>query len=295
MKSLIEYKQQIDQTQDLSNIITTMKNIAIVNMTHFERKLRSVRQYFSTVERGFQIFLQKDTDDFLEMLEEKKRKAPQAIVAVIIGSEKGLCGEFNKKIFNYFKNKNREVYKIIAIGDKISGYLYNEFLEIFDYPTSHEEILAILKNLISVVQNLLFEKRIGEVVFFHHQLLSGLSYEPVADTIFPLNLDWLKNLKARPWPTRCLPTYETDKETLFYELTQESLFISMYSSFINSLASENASRLSFMQTAEEKIQDQLYDLKQEFNIQKQNQITEELADIISSFEVLKKHFYTKKN
>jgi len=289
MKSLFELKEQIQQTEELSTIITTMKNVSIVNMTHYERKLQAVRQYQSTIEQGFQIFLQNGSDDILEKLKKKNQSAPTPVAAVIIGSEKGLCGEFNEKIYQYFReqNREREIFSILGIGYEISGKRWDRPLEVFDYPTSHQEILMLLNNLLSITQKWLLEKKIGKLIFFHHQLLSGLRYEPTSNIIFPLNLDWLKNLKEKPWPSRCLPLYHMDKETLFYELTQENLFISMYRFFIESLACENAGRLSSMQTAEERVQDQLFAFKQLYNLQRQNQISEELADIIASFEVLK--------
>jgi len=290
MKKLSKIKEQIDQTQDLSNIITTMKNISVVNTTHYERQLRAVRQYFSTVEQGFQIFLQNHSEKILEQLEKKNHHTPRPIAAIVIGSEKGLCGEFNEKIRQFFDQqiRDRDVFATLAIGYKISTKLQQKSHKVFEFPTSHEEILDLLKTIIMDIRNWLDKRQIGEVIFYHHQLRTGLQYEPTSKLIFPLNLDWLKKLKDKPWPSHCLPTYTMNEEEFFYDLTQEFLFISMYRSFVESLASENASRLSSMQTAEENIQDRLTELQNQYNLQRQTEITEELSDIISGFEALQK-------
>ncbi|HDK27785.1 MAG TPA: F0F1 ATP synthase subunit gamma, partial [Candidatus Atribacteria bacterium] len=63
---------------------------------------------------------------------------------------------------------------------------------------------------------------------------------------------------------------------------------SLYRAFIESMASENASRLTAMQKAEENIEERLDNLNSQFNRQRQNAITEELLDIIAGFEALAK-------
>ncbi|GAH48401.1 unnamed protein product, partial [marine sediment metagenome] len=65
-------------------------------------------------------------------------------------------------------------------------------------------------------------------------------------------------------------------------------YISLYRGFIESMASENASRLTAMQKAEENIEERLDNLNAQFNRQRQNAITEELLDIIAGFEALGK-------
>jgi len=54
------------------------------------------------------------------------------------------------------------------------------------------------------------------------------------------------------------------------------------------MASENASRLTAMQKAEENIEERLDNLNAQFNRQRQNSITEELLDIVAGFEALAK-------
>jgi F-type H+-transporting ATPase subunit gamma len=55
---------------------------------------------------------------------------------------------------------------------------------------------------------------------------------------------------------------------------------------MESLASENASRLSSMQAAEKNIQERLDELTTKYQHQRQESITAELLDIVSGFEVL---------
>jgi F-type H+-transporting ATPase subunit gamma len=77
-----------------------------------------------------------------------------------------------------------------------------------------------------------------------------------------------------------------DRSALFSSLVRQYLFITLFHTFAESLAAENASRLAAMQAAEKNIQDQLDQLNFAFQQDRQNTITAELLDIIAGFETL---------
>jgi F-type H+-transporting ATPase subunit gamma len=69
-------------------------------------------------------------------------------------------------------------------------------------------------------------------------------------------------------------------------LIREYLFISLFRACAESLASENASRLSAMERADKNINDLLEQLHGSFHQLRQSSIDEELFDVISGFEAL---------
>jgi len=69
-------------------------------------------------------------------------------------------------------------------------------------------------------------------------------------------------------------------------LIREYLFISLFRACAESLASENASRLSAMQRADKNINELLEDLQSTFNRLRQSSIDEELFDVVSGYEAL---------
>jgi F-type H+-transporting ATPase subunit gamma len=71
-------------------------------------------------------------------------------------------------------------------------------------------------------------------------------------------------------------------------LIHEYLFVSLFRACAESLASENASRLTAMQRAEKNIDELLEDLNKHFHQLRQSGIDEELFDVISGFEALAK-------
>ena len=69
-------------------------------------------------------------------------------------------------------------------------------------------------------------------------------------------------------------------------MIREYLFVSLFRTCAESLASENASRLAAMQRAEKNIDELQGDLNRTFYRLRQNGIDEELFDVISGFEAL---------
>lgn len=89
------------------------------------------------------------------------------------------------------------------------------------------------------------------------------------------------------WPTSGLPeVLATDAGTLA-AFIREYLFVSLFRAFVESLASENASRLAAMQRAEKNIDDLRDTLDGEYHRLRQAGIDEELFDVVAGCESLR--------
>jgi F-type H+-transporting ATPase subunit gamma len=104
--------------------------------------------------------------------------------------------------------------------------------------------------------------------------------------LLPVDLDWLQTLQQESWPNRVIPLYTMAWQDLFAAFTRQYFFVIIYRALAESLASENASRLSSMQSAEKNIEERLDQLKAEFHQERQRTITEELLDIVAGSEAL---------
>ena len=77
-----------------------------------------------------------------------------------------------------------------------------------------------------------------------------------------------------------------DRERTLRALVREYLFVSLFRACAESLASENASRLSAMQRAEKNIDELQEELNRSFHRLRQSNIDEELFDVMSGYEAL---------
>jgi len=126
----------------------------------------------------------------------------------------------------------------------------------------------------------------GETYLFHNRPVSGTGYEPVKQRLLPLDVQWQRNYHQIEWPTKLLPEVLGSRESTLGALIREYLFVSLFKTCAESLASENASRLAAMQRAQRKIDELLDGLRAAFNQERQTSIDEELFDVVSGFEAL---------
>ena len=102
----------------------------------------------------------------------------------------------------------------------------------------------------------------------------------------PLDEQWKDTLQEMPWPTKLLPQIAGAVQPTLAALINGYLFTSLFKACVESLASENASRLEAMQRAEKNISDLLEDLNKKYHRLRQSSIDEELFDVVSGFEAL---------
>jgi len=126
----------------------------------------------------------------------------------------------------------------------------------------------------------------NEIVLVHAKRGSGASFRPIRARLLPVDRQGMEELTSRPWPSRSEPLVGLPIKKMFRSLLRQHLYIALYRAFAESLASENASRLASMDGAERNIEERLDDLDRAYRSTRQTAITEELLDIVSSFEAL---------
>jgi F-type H+-transporting ATPase subunit gamma len=101
--------------------------------------------------------------------------------------------------------------------------------------------------------------------------------------LLPIDLAWQKDLQSQAWIGPCLPEILGTISATLRAFIREYLFVSIYQSAAESLASENASRLIAMQRAEKNIEEMLANLQREYHHQRQESIDAELFDVVAGF------------
>lgn len=290
METLESIRGKLGSAQELQSIVKTMKTMAAVAIRQYEKAVESLSEYNRTVELGFQFLLKKEPDRMIE-----SNKMPGSnLCAIVFGSDQGMCGQFNDRIVSYAIDKmgkiqNLEDRTILGIGVRATARLEGENQPVegqFPVPGSVEGITSMVQNILIKIEDLRSHKGADQIIIFYHKRISGSAYNPRMVYLLPLDIEWLRSLEKREWPTHVLPLHTMDWDQLFSALVRQYLFFLLYRACAESLASENASRLSSMQAAERNIKDRLEELRSEFNEQRQNSITAEIMDIVAGFEAL---------
>lgn len=291
METIESLRRKIAVSQDLREVVKTMKTIAAVSIRQYEKAVASLRQYSHTVEMGMQIVMRGQQ-------EERAQPWPapgQRLGAILFGSELGMCGQFNELLVSYALDRFKELQvakkerSIVAVGARAVSRLEEAGEQVESYfavPGSVGGITSRVQELLLKIEAWQCPGGIDRVMLFHHQPVSGAVYRPQAVPLLPIDMEWLESLGQKPWPSRVLPTFTMARPRLVYALLGQYLFVSLYRAFAESLASENAARLSSMQAAENNIEERLKELRLRYNQLRQSTITEELLDIVAGFEAL---------
>jgi F-type H+-transporting ATPase subunit gamma len=293
MQTLQGLKKRIESTEGLHTVVKTMKSLAAVNIRQYERAVEALADYSSSVEMGLYVLLRKR--ELSRIIERHSRD--NRLGCIIFGSDQGLCGSLNEQVVSMAADHmkemgiGRENRFLVVVGERAAALMEDNKHQVQRYiqvPSSVSEITVKVQNLLIQIERWSEEQGIERVLLFYNKQLSGASYRPKRVNLLPVNREWLSSLKDRSWPSRVLPTFTMDWDTLFYALIREYLFISLFRAFAESLASENASRLAAMQGAEKNIEELLSELNSQYHQQRQKSITEELLDIVAGFEALQK-------
>jgi F-type H+-transporting ATPase subunit gamma len=290
-------KAQIDSTTDLQSVVKTMKALAAVSIQQYEAAIDSLRSYSQTIELGLQILLKQSSfaENSADLLQVDSYQETE-LGLIIFGSDQGLCGQFNQQIAqhlaNYLGNPPFPIerhQRVAVVGARPIPPLQDLGItvdETLSVPNGVSDITATIRDLLLIIEQWREASAVNRILLFYNRPTSGSSYESHIVQLLPLDQDWLNTLQQQSWQGPCLPAVLMQPEVLFAHLLRQYLFITLYQAMAASLTSENASRLSAMQSAEGNIRDRLEDLTGQYRQQRQSAITAELLDVVSGFEAL---------
>jgi len=292
MQTLEQVRKQIGTAEDLYSIVRTMKAIAMVNIRHYQRAVDSINQYNQTVQMGLQIVMQFAPEPIGTPAAE-----PGKTGLIVFGTDQGLVGQFNQIITGFAKREvdalalTKDSYRLLAVGIRTVGQLKKNGLRvdsILSLPGSLTALTALVQEMLFKIVDWTMNRQISRVYLIYNEPTGAADYRPTRHQLIPVNTDWLEEIRQRPWEEKSLAFFRADQTELFTKLISEHFFLSIFRALAESLASENASRLKAMQAAEKNIEERIDELQHLYHLQRQTSITEELMDVITGFEALKK-------
>jgi len=290
MEQLEMLKRKIDNENELKSLVRTMKTLASVSIREYGQMVGSLHEYHKAIEMGLEVVV-KNIPEEAEFAQPKKN----CLGAVIFGSEQGMCGRFNEIIAKFaIKNMDElEILKenrtIMTLGDRVISHIEEEgetAEERFSYHGNQSGVTQIMLQVLTKIEEWRMQSEIDQIVLFYNMPVSGSSYRPHMLRLLPLDREWFQGLARKKWESRSIPTLTMDRDDLFSSLIRQYLFFSLYLALIESLASENASRLASMQKAEKNIEERLNELRIQYHNMRQDSITMELMDVVTGFEAL---------
>ena len=285
--SLEDLRNRVDGANDLQAVVRTMKAMSASSITQYENAVRALNSYSATVEQGLIACLKQASalDYFAQ-----GHSGEKSVAVIVFGSDQGLVGQFNDSLAEFFHEKIAQIdghKKIWVVGERMHGRLQDADLVLescFNVPSSVEGVTPLIGDLLMATEHMWKSGTQNPLYLFHHSPgeLSG-QYKPVMHQLLPLDSPWQKNLRSQHWSGPSLPATLGTTSLVLKALIREYLFVSIYQTCAESLASENASRLIAMQRAEKNIEEMLAVLQHKYHHQRQEAIDAELFDVVAGY------------
>jgi len=286
-QTLEALSRRMGTLQSIRGIVRTMKTLAAVNATPYDRAAGAIKAYHATILDGLQIFAHSNPNFELTASDSKASK-----IALIFGSDHGLCGGYNESILNAaIENGVSKNWRIFAVGTRMADELTSRGLvpnEVFIPPASVEGIGRLASEILIAIDRHRHqtEEEINVTMFFTRHGERG-ERASASQPLLPLDRNFLSDLRKRPWVSRALPILMMQPDIMFAALVRNHLFASLFGAAVEAMATENAARLALMQQAERSINDRYDEMLQETRSARQSEITNELLDVIVGYEALK--------
>lgn len=266
---------------EISEIMGAMNNLAVIEIHKLTRLLPAQQRVVTSMETAAKDFLA----FYPEALPPDQGGTP---LYLVIGSERGFCGDYNARLLAEFERHLRTVSDkepmVIAVGRKLSGRMAGDprLVAAIDGPTVSEEIQDVLIVLMQRIQELRRGQQDNRsfviTVVYRAAGTEGITIQPL-----------------RPFET--VPRVETSGATaplltlppriFVAELVDLYLFAILHEIFYSALMAESRERLTHLEGALHRLEKETSELRLRRNILRQEEITEEIELIMLSAEQLK--------
>lgn len=200
-------------------------------------------------------------------------------VYLLIGTERGFCGNFNHTLLHYLESALQEQAAdkpvLVAVGRKLHTALAGDArtAALIDGASVVEELPALLGRLADELTGL--QNRHGVISLFciHHDN-AGLAMQQL--------LPPFRHLLQRTPQFSHPPLLHQSPRELLVELTEHYLFAALNRVLYTSLMMENQQRVAHLERAVKHLDDEAADLAQQCNALRQEEIIEEIEVILLS-------------
>jgi len=284
MPELRELQRKLDSVEGLREVVAAMRNLSAVYVRRAEAALEATRPYADIVETALRTVLARSARG------DADEGAP-CCLAVVFGSEQGLCGAYNDRVVRAalaYRSEADVPVDFAAVGRRVRDLLALRDAEpVFGAraPTSLDGIRAEMSSLAADIFDAYTERKATRMVFVYNAYESMGRFAEKVQTVLPPCFDEAGEGAAAVFGYG--PLLTAPAEALAPALVEEYFFVQLCRALFESHCSENGARLLSMTAASGNIDDRCLALTREFQSVRQDTITAELLDVVAGAEALR--------
>jgi hypothetical protein len=248
---------------------------AITMLRPYSEKLQELIQKVSTGSEG-------SLSEYAQKREVKK------ILYIAISSNRGLAGAFNSSVIkelnaNYKQKEDVEI-EVLTIGKKVFDAV-RRVRTVYDNQSSIYDSVSFeaVSKLTSAVMKDFSEGIFDEVYLVYNKFINAATQQVITEQLLPITMPEQAEEDAESDYI-----FEPDKQTILETLIPKSIKTQVYKALLDSIASEHGARMTAMHKATDNANALKNELVIFYNKARQAAITNEILEIVSGAEALKK-------
>lgn len=288
MANVKELKVRIGSTKSTLKITSAMKLVSAAKLSKAQNRILGFKPYSSELDKTVRTAAALAENYSHEYLKESATKTAGILV---ISSDKGLCGGYNnslsKNLKAFIRSEEDTSFKLFFIGKKVRDLLLRDgFLpeKTFSYSKADPEFSESEKIVEELAKKFRSEE-LGKIYIAYNSFVSVIEFNPTVKQILPLSVSpQEKKALQKEFPVDF--KYEPSAKSILDTLIPEVLSTTVFTSMLDAIAAEHATRMTAMDNASTNSKDMIKTLTLTMNKLRQAAITTELTEIVSGAESL---------
>ena len=291
MASLQDLKTRIKSVKSTQKITAAMKMVAAAKLRRAQESAEAGRPYATRMGQVISSLASKANKESAPALLVGNGK-DQTHLLIVMSADRGLCGGFNGSITRATRNEvarlraENKTVKLFMVGRKSADALRREFGDIFIESLEGIQGTSVsYGDADSIGQTIRDGFEAGEFdvcSIIYNKFKSVIAQEVTQTQLIPAQIDVTDDSDALSVSYE----YEPEEEELLNALLPRGISTQIYSSLLESSASELAARMTAMDNATRNAGDLIDRLTLIYNRTRQATITKELIEIISGAEAV---------
>ena len=303
MAKVQEIRNRIKSVTGTRKITKAMELIASSKIRKAQSRIHEARAFISSVEEvisDIACYSGAVTDPLLTVHEDEKN-----VLVLGITADRGLCGGYNSNIIRLIEKTVREYraegkdvgLDIIGIrGRNYFRYMGYEIEKVYENLSDYPKFLDAREISADLISRFI-SGEVHKVVICYTKFKNPAEQIPSVLQLFPITVrevftineqDEVEMVQIGERFCRIIPEfmYDPSPEQVLSSLIPEYIYTIVYGVLLEATASETGARMTAMKNASDNAEDMIKDLVLKYHRARQQQITMEIAEIVSGAEAL---------
>ncbi len=285
MANLKEIRGRITSISSTMQITSAMKMVSAAKLKKAQDAITMLRPYSEKLQELIQKVSVGSEGTLSEYAQKREVKR---ILYITISSNRGLAGAFNSSVIkelntNYKENEGIEI-EVLTVGKKVYDAIRKN-KAVYDNQSSIYDSLSFeaVAKLINRVMVDFKEGKFDEVYLVYNKFINAATQKVITEKLLPITMpEQVEEQMEEEY------IYEPNKETILETLIPKSIKTQVYKAVLDSVASEHGARMTAMHKATDNAKALKNELVIFYNKARQAAITNEILEIVSGAEALKK-------